>query len=246
MGRSLYEGWVASEWSTESIAVTDLNPALAVGNGRLLEKTNRQSMLIVVAVKPQHVIPAIENLRPKIRSEDLVVSIAAGTSLNAIEAALKGRGQPFRAMPNIAVRVRQSAVAFCGVPGVPSQSVAALFEVFSRVGHCVELNEIDFDAFTALAGSGPAFVYEFVESLAKAGNALGLSDEIARSMSRQTVLGAAALLSETGRSPAELRDAATSPNGTTAAGLDVLASGERLEKLVIQTLKAARDRSREL
>ncbi len=246
MGRSLYEGWVASGWPMDGIAITDLDPILAVGDGQLLEKRQRNSALVVIAVKPQHVTSVIGHMRSILRVDDLVVSIAAGKALNDIEVALQGKGQAFRAMPNIAVRAMQGAIALCGTSGNHPGSTSEVLQVFSQLGHCIELDEAEFDAFTALAGSGPAFVYEFVESLTQAGITLGLDEKTAQSMSRQTLLGAAALLSETGKSPTALRDAVTSPNGTTAAGLGVLVKDGKLQKVISQTLMAAKQRSQEL
>ncbi|MEC9196269.1 MAG: pyrroline-5-carboxylate reductase, partial [Pseudomonadota bacterium] len=178
----------------------------------------------------------------------LFVSVAAGTPLAAYEAAL-GDGSPIvRCMPNTPAAVGQGITALIGNSFVTEEQMSLSEALLQAVGQTVRLEaEAQMDAVTALSGSGPAYVFHMIECLAAAGEAEGLSPELAMKLAQATVAGAGALAEGSDDSPSQLRVNVTSPNGTTQAGLEVLMDeGAGLPPLIRATVKAAADRSREL
>jgi pyrroline-5-carboxylate reductase len=199
--------------------------------------------IIVLAVKPQIWWAASEALAARAGPDTLVVSIMAGVTIASLRRRFPD-ARLARAMPNTPAALGR------GVTGLFLEAADAgdrgrLDALFAAAGATVWLDrETDFDALTAVSGSGPGYVFAFIEALAAAGEAAGLSAEVAAHLARATVTGAAALADADDRSPADLRTAVTSPNGTTAAGLAVLTPG--LGTLMRDTVAAAQLRSREL
>jgi pyrroline-5-carboxylate reductase len=207
------------------------------------------SDLVVLAVKPGLVTPALAALggpQAKALAKPLWVSIAAGVPIAALAAALPASARIVRAMPNTPALVRAGATAFVGSPsaGAPDRALArALFE---GVGLAWEApSEALLDAVTGLSGSGPAYVFVFLEALSDAGVRMGLPRDAASALAVQTVLGAAKLAQETGRHPAALKDQVTSPGGTTIAGLERL-EARGFRAAVHDAVAAATRRSKEL
>lgn len=200
---------------------------------------------ILIAVKPRDVGPVLAEIEGVIVPTQLVVSIAAGISMQTIESHLAVGTPVVRVMPNTPALVGAGAAAFSlGTSGRPehAERVSAML---SSVGIAVEVPEQLLDAVTGLSGSGPAYIYMMIEALTDAGVSVGLPRSIAASLAAQTVQGAAKMVVETGQHPATLRDAVTSPGGTTIAGL---ASLERngFRAAVIEAVQAATKRSQEL
>jgi pyrroline-5-carboxylate reductase len=212
-------------------------------NASLLSATDA----VVVAVKPGVALPALEALRgaPE-REGPLWISIAAGITLADIELALGAPVRAVRAMPNTSALVRAGATAICGNARATPADLALARALFESVGVCwTAPNESLLDAVTGLSGSGPAYVFVFLEALGDAGVRMGLPRDAAYQLAFQTVLGAARLAIEGGQHPAQLKDQVTSPGGTTIAGLERLEAGG-LRAAVHEAVAAATQRSREL
>lgn len=201
--------------------------------------------LIFLSVKPQHMPGVLTQIRDLITSDHLLVSIAAGQSLARISAGLPPGTRLVRVMPNTPCLVGEGASAFamgphCG-PG-DSQLVQTLL---ATTGLAVEVPETLLDAVTGLSGSGPAYVYLIIEALSDGGVRMGLPRDVATRLAAQTVLGSARMVLATGQHPGQLKDAVTSPGGTTIAGLHELERGG-LRGILMDAVEAATERSREL
>lgn len=201
---------------------------------------------VLLAVKPQLLKTVADELAAagvSLRGR-LVVSILAGTTIEKIERLMPG-ARVVRTMPNTPAQVGLGVTAVCGSAGSTVQDVAAVCALFESVGSVIELDESLMDAFTGVAGSGPAYVFLLAEALAAGGVAAGLAVNDADRAARRMILGAATLLERSERSAAELREAVTSRGGTTAAALDVFESAS-FRETVRRAVEAARDRGREL
>jgi pyrroline-5-carboxylate reductase len=218
------------------VETTDDNAALVAG-----------SDLVVLAVKPQVVPAALGALAgERDLARPLWVSIAAGIPLARLEALLGAQVRAVRAMPNTPALVRSGATAICGNAAATAADLARARALFESVGTCwVAPREALLDAVTGLSGSGPAYVFVFLEALGDAGVRMGLPRDAAYQLALQTVLGAAKLAIEDGRHPAALKDQVTSPGGTTIAGLERLEAGG-LRAAVYDAVAAATRRSQEL
>ncbi len=207
------------------------------------------SDVMVIAVKPAVVTGALAALasNPDVDvTRPLWISIAAGVPLSRLESALASQARIVRAMPNTPALVQAGATALCGNAFATPADLAAARSLFNGVGICWEAPAEDLlDAVTGLSGSGPAYVFVFLEALGDAGVRMGLPRDAAFELAIQTVYGAAKLALETGRSPSELKDQVTSPGGTTLAGLERLEAGG-LRAAVHEAVAAATRRSREL
>jgi pyrroline-5-carboxylate reductase len=200
---------------------------------------------VVLAVKPGLVETALAAAGAP-ASAPLWISIAAGVPIARLAAALPSDARIVRAMPNTPALVRAGATAICANARVGADDLTLATALFEGVGLCwVAPDESLLDAVTGLSGSGPAYVFVFLEALADAGVRVGLPRDAASQLAVQTVLGAARLASESGRHPAELKDQVTSPGGTTIAGLERLEAGG-LRAAVYEAVAAATRRSREL
>jgi pyrroline-5-carboxylate reductase len=201
--------------------------------------------VVVLAVKPQVIGQVLEQMSTEIHSDTLVISIAAGVPLAAIEARLPSGQRVLRAMPNTA------AIALAGATGIAPGSQAGPEDVrfaralFDAVGRSVVLDESQLDAVTGLSGSGPAYVMLIIDALADGGVKVGLSRETALLLAAQTVYGSAKLLLETGEHPGRLKDMVTSPGGTTIAGLHALEAGG-LRHTLMNAVEVATRRATEL
>ncbi|MGQ9630884.1 MAG: pyrroline-5-carboxylate reductase [bacterium] len=197
---------------------------------------------IILAVKPQVMADALDGL--DVREDQLVVSIAAGITLKFLESALEGR-RVVRVMPNTPCLVREGMSAYALGSLATEEDGEFVSRVFSSLGRVVRLEEKYLDAVTGLSGSGPAYVYLFIEALADAGVLLGLPRDVSRLLAAQTVLGSARMVLESGKHPMELKDMVTSPGGTTIAAIQVL---ERwgFRGIVMDAVAAAARRAEEL
>lgn len=206
----------------------------------------RDSKIVVIAVKPQLIDAVLDQLRPSASPKTLFISIAAGISTNRLEAGLGQYMRVLRVMPNTpALLGKGMSVLVRGRYATPADERVGL-RLLHAVGDAIAVtDERLLDAVTGLSGSGPAYVYSFAEALIAGGIASGLPGALATELTYQTLVGAAAMLKETGQSPAALRAMVTSPGGTTAAGLGEL-ERRGLKDAVIAAVSAATRRSIEL
>jgi pyrroline-5-carboxylate reductase len=206
----------------------------------------RGSQTVVLAVKPQNMAQVLEEIRGEANPKKLFVSIAAGFPTRRIEAGLGGHARVVRVMPNTPVLVGKGvSVAVAGVKATPADLKTTL-KLFKAVGEAVSITGEDLlDAVTALSGSGPAFVYAFAESLIEGGVRGGLPQNLATQLAYQTLVGASAMLTESGLPVRELREMVTSPGGTTMAGLGALEQ-KGFREAVITAVEQATRRAREL
>ena len=202
--------------------------------------------LVVLAVKPQILGTLLERYRGEIKPRHLLISIAAGIPLALMEECLEGSGcRVIRVMPNTPALVLKGASVLSPGRGVSDQDLATAKAIFDAVGSSVVLDESYLDAVTGLSGSGPAYVFTFLEALTDAGVKVGLPRPVAESLVLQTVLGSVLLALESREHPASLRAMVTSPGGTTIAGLHELEKGA-LRATLMNCVEAATNRSGEL
>ncbi|HVN00374.1 MAG TPA: pyrroline-5-carboxylate reductase [Caulobacteraceae bacterium] len=248
MGGALIAGWMrAKAFAPADILVHDPAPGPnAVAAGVALHPTSADLAgvrTVVLAVKPQIWREAAAEIAPRLASDAVVVSIAAGVASADVAATFGGR-RTARVMPTTAAAIGQGTASIYAADAEARASAHALFE---PLGTVVDLADEDLmHAATAVSGSAPAYLYAFVEALEAAGAALGLAPDAARNLARATVAGAAALMADSGSDLAELRRQVTSPGGTTEAALKVLTGPGGLDPLLKAAAKAAEKRSREL
>jgi len=204
------------------------------------------SDILIYAVKPQIIASVLKQTAPYLDMSKLIISIAAGVPLAAIESCLHKDLRLVRVMPNIAVSVREGATAIAAGKHALKDDIGLAKAIFDSVGKSVFIDEnVLMDAITGLSGSGPAYIFLIVDAMADAGVKMGLSRDDALFLSAQTVLGAAKLLMETKEHPGYLKDKVTSPGGTAIAGIHTLEKGG-LRTTLIDAVEAATNRSRQL
>ena len=202
--------------------------------------------IIIYAVKPQIIASVLKETADHLDMSKLIISIAAGVPLPAIETLLNKDLRLIRVMPNVAVAVREGATAVAAGGKATKEDVKLAMEIFNSVGKSIFLKEnYLMDAITGLSGSGPAYIFLIVDALADAGVKVGLSRQDALLLASQTLLGSAKMLLETNAHPGQLKDSVTSPGGTAIAGLHTLEKGG-LRTTLINAVEAATNRSKEL
>jgi pyrroline-5-carboxylate reductase len=245
MGRALYDGWKNDCPDFDELIVIDSRPDLCIGRFDRDFRDDSRQILWILSVKPQVVKGVISEYRDRIQPKDICVSIAAGISLENLQQLLPDNIALFRAMPNLAISEGEGAIALA-TKETDIRLKEELITSFGKLGSCVLLEEEKFDAFTALAGSGPAYFFQFTEYLAEAGALIGLSKDIADLMAKQVMIGSASLLQGSEIQLAVLRKNVTSEGGTTAAGLLALNKEHVLQRLMQDCLQAAQQRSAQL
>jgi pyrroline-5-carboxylate reductase len=205
----------------------------------------KNASVIILAVKPQQALDVLGSIRPHFTSRHLLISIAAGLPLEKMESALPAKARVVRVMPNTPALVGASASCFARGKSATNSDATLAQRLLSAVGVAIEVKESMLDAVTGLSGSGPAYVYQFIEAMSDGGVASGLPRELATKLAAQTVLGAAMMVIETGEHPGSLKDAVTSPGGTTIEGIHELEKG-KLRGTVINAVRAATEKSRKL
>jgi pyrroline-5-carboxylate reductase len=205
----------------------------------------RESDVVVLAVKPQTFDKVLTDIGADLRPDQLLVSVAAGVPIAALEARLPAGARVVRSMPNTPATVQAGATAIAAGAHAREDDLRIARELFEAVGRVVVLDESLLDAVTGLSGSGPAYVMLIIEALADGGVKVGLHRDTALLLAAQTVFGSAKLLLETGEHPGRLKDMVTSPGGTAIAGLHTLESGA-LRKTLIDAVEVASKRAAEL
>jgi pyrroline-5-carboxylate reductase len=220
----------------------DIPGSNVLGNNRPVVS---QADVVLLAVKPQKMSDVLADIRDAIRAEALVVSIAAGITLERLTAGLPPRQRIVRVMPNTPALIGQGASAYSLGEFASAADGELVAKLLSAVGVAFQVPEAMLDAVTGLSGSGPAFVYSMIEALTRGGTAAGIPAELASELAARTVAGAAQMVLVTGETPAVLRDRVTSPGGTTLAGLAVLQE-RGFGEAVAAAVSAATKRSQEL
>jgi len=201
--------------------------------------------LVLIALKPQQVKGVLHEVRKALSHNALVVSAAASVTTALIERELGRPARVVRAMPNTPCLIRQGMTALAAGKHATAHDLDVAQNIFGAMGRTVIVDEKHMDAITALSGSGPAYVYMIIESLAEAGVKLGVPRDLSTELSAQTLLGASALVLHTGEHPAKLKDVVTTPAGCTIDGLMELEEG-RLRVTLIKAVVRAAARAKQL
>ncbi|MGD8282622.1 MAG: pyrroline-5-carboxylate reductase [Desulfobacterales bacterium] len=255
MGEALVSGLIVSRSSSpKNIICTDVRQyKLDEIKSKYKVRTTSNNLkavaeadIVIYSVKPQIMAAVIIETASKLDTSKLIISIAAGVPLVAIESCIQKDLRLIRVMPNIAAAVKEAASALAAGEHATKEDIELAMEIFNSIGKSVFIKEnYLMDAITGLSGSGPAYIFLIVDALADAGVKMGLARREALFLATQTVLGAAKLLMETQEHPGQLKDKVTSPGGTAIAGLATLESGG-LRTTLINAVEVATNRSKEL
>jgi pyrroline-5-carboxylate reductase len=254
MATALIQGMLRAEKTVPenvlaSDPVAETRGSLACETGVRVTDSNltvvRESQVLILAVKPQSMAQVLDELRPVVTPDHLVISIAAGVSLATLEAGLGPDRRLARVMPNTPALMGEGASCYCLGPSAKAGDTEIVRSCLDAVGRSFRVPESQLDAVTGLSGSGPAFVYIMIEALSDGGVNVGLPRELATALAAQTVLGAARMVLETGEHPGVLKDQVASPGGTTIAGLRALERAG-IRAALIDAVEAATRRSAEL
>ncbi len=257
MGRAMALGWLRAGVPADHLYVVDpqADPASLPGSNAShfvasadALPTGMKARAVVMAVKPQVMNAALPEMASFIGDETVVLSVAAGVTLDQMARGTGGVGTCVRVMPNTPAAIGEGISGVTAGDGISDEDRALALELMDATGEAVWIEHEDqMDAVTAVSGSGPAYVFYMVECLAAAGVREGLPEDTAMALARQTIIGAGHMLdAETDLEAAELRRRVTSPGGTTAAALDVLMRADGLGELMSQAVGAARKRGAEL
>ncbi len=254
MAEALIKGIVAAGAAKPGqIMVTDISvnrlEHLRKTYGVMIKKSNpeavREAAIVILSVKPQVIDRVMHEIMADIDDTRLVISIAAGVTIEKIETSLPSGARVVRVMPNTPALVLAGAAAIAGGGHATAEDLALAQSIFNSVGRAVVVEEKLMDAVTGLSGSGPAYVFTIIDALSDAGVKAGLSRPLALELAAQTVYGAAKMVLDTKEHPGKLRDMVTSPGGTTIEGLHALEKG-KLRATLMNAVEAATARSREL
>lgn len=254
MGEALVRGLIESGlYSSDQIMVSDpdhdrcqyLNTTYSIATADSADVLAESCSILILAVKPQIMGKVLGMYRQSVTDQHLLISIAAGVSLQNIEQDLGEGFRIIRVMPNTPALVLAGASALSPNSLATREDVATAVQIFSAIGTCLEVDEKQLDAVTGLSGSGPGYVFAFIEAMVDGGVLAGLPRTVAEKLVLQTVFGSAKLAMESGEAAAVLKGRVTSPGGTTITGLQVLEeSGFR--GAVMTAVEAATERSKEL
>ncbi len=250
MGSAMLAGWLRTGLPAASVWVIDPNPSdwLKMQGVNIGEDLPESPAIVVVAVKPQMMAEALPDVQTLGGGATLVISVAAGTPLRLFEDMLGANTPIIRAMPNTPAAIGRGITALIGNAATDSADMDMAEALLTGVGQVVRLDSEDqMDAVTAVSGSGPAYVFHLIETLAAAGVAQGLPADMAMALAKATVGGAGELAETADEDPAQLRVNVTSPNGTTQAALEVLMDKDNgFPALLQRAVSAAAGRSKEL
>jgi pyrroline-5-carboxylate reductase len=254
MGEALLKGLLkAKVLKAEQVCVFDasagclehLKETYGINVCRSNQELVTRSNVIILAVKPQVMAAVLDEIRPGVTAKHLVISIAAGIPLRYLEGRLPEKSRIIRVMPNTPALIGEGATALARGNQASVKDLQIAEHIFSAVGKTVAVEEKYLDAVTGLSGSGPAYVFAIMEAFIDAGVRMGLSREVARVLTLQTVLGSVKLAMETGEHLGCLKEMVTSPGGTTIAGLHIMARAG-FNGILMDTVEAATRRSQEL
>ncbi len=257
MGAALVEGFVANGLPADQVIVQDPAPNAAIKQRLIAKgitissdadaKLSAAPTVVLLAVKPQVLADVLPTLTSVVDASTLVISVLAGKPLGALKAGLKDKQPIIRAMPNTPAAIGAGmTVCLANAAATEAQKTLA-HALFACVGDVAWIeDEALMDAVTAVSGSGPAYVFLLAEAMTDAGVAAGLAPELAEQLARATLSGAGQLLDRSEDAASVLREAVTSPGGTTAAALNVLMDQDALKKLLEKAVAAAKMRGQEL
>lgn len=254
MAYAIISGLINNDFSAENIKISDTNESLLslrkkefnlevfTDNSELV----RHCDVIVLAVKPQMLSSVCQLLKQALNSNTLIISIAAGVRVHDIDRWLGGDCAIVRTMPNTPALLNQGVTGMFANERVSDAQKELATSILNSVGQSLWVtDEVMLDAVTALSGSGPAYFFLMIESMSKAGVALGLDEKTAQSLSIQTALGASMMASVSDESPRDLRANVTSPNGTTQAAIESF-QDQNFDMIVAHAMRAAFDRASQL
>ncbi|WP_437227131.1 pyrroline-5-carboxylate reductase [Planctomicrobium sp. SH661] len=253
MATALAKGLIQSGFTAaDRVLASDVVPAALQSfekeTGAAVTSSNQDvlanSQVIFLAVKPQTIPALLKEIQEHVQPQHLLVSIAAGVKLHQMEAVL-GNRRLIRVMPNTPCLVGAGASGYSLGTHAKSEDGELVAKMLKTVGIALQVPESSLDAVTGLSGSGPAYVFEMIEALSDGGVLVGLPRAAATQLAAQTLLGAARMVLETGEHPGQLKDAVTSPGGTTIAGLHALEQGG-MRAALMNAVQAATERSRQL
>jgi pyrroline-5-carboxylate reductase len=255
MGCALLSGWLSSSLiNARNLAIFDPRPGVeavyAIERGAKhladFEGISRTTDIVLLAIKPQMFPQIRRQLAEVLNDEVLIVSIMAGISTTDLQTAFPS-ADIVRAMPNTPASIGKGVTAYVADKSLEPKTIEAVEALLGASGKVIRIDtDEQINAVTAVSGSGPAYVFHLCEALAGAAQSIGLPPEIAAELARETIIGASALLEASDRSPTELREAVTSPGGTTQAALDVLMDADGQGQLMRRAVKAAAERARDL
>jgi pyrroline-5-carboxylate reductase len=250
MGSAMLEGWLRTGLRPTSVWVIDPNPSdwLKEQGVNIGGDLPADPAIVLIAVKPQMMGAALPQIQKYGSGQTLFISVAAGTQIATFEDILGAETPIIRAMPNTPAAIGRGITALIGNDHAQEADLDLTEALLITIGQVVRLESEDqMDAVTAVSGSGPAYVFHLIETLAAAGEAAGLAPELAMQLAKATVGGAGELAEEADESPAQLRVNVTSPNGTTQAALEVLMDSENgFPPLLRRAVAAAAARSKAL
>ncbi|NLB18870.1 MAG: pyrroline-5-carboxylate reductase [Syntrophomonadaceae bacterium] len=234
MGQAVYQGLIKQRVELDKIVLFDIDQARSAELACQTEVARvadsavslaETADIIIVAVKPHQVGSVLQEIRPVLRRNQMLVSLAAGIALDVIQSEAGSDIPVVRIMPNVPSLVGHGALGISFGNSVAEHQKPLIFGIFEALGLVEEVPDDLMDAVTALSGSGPAFIFLVAEALCDGAVSVGMPRDLARRLTDQTLLGAAAMLQQTGEHPAVLREKVTSPGGTTIAGLGALERG---------------------
>lgn len=257
------EGMISGMRGSDSIQTEQIYVTNRTNSERLHELQKRYSIhgvprdevdwnsmdIIILAMKPKDIIASLIDLQDKVQEGQLVISVAAGIQNEQIEHYLPDSQPVVRIMPNTSSTIGESATAIATGTHISKDQFALIKELVQTFGEAFVIEEAQMDIFTGMAGSGPAYFYKLMEHFEETGVAAGFDRETAREIGTQTMLGAARMLVGTKEEPSALRKKVTSPNGTTAAGLEALqeaGAGEAMTKAILSAAARSNEISEEL
>lgn len=247
MAGAMLEGWLATGYDPVRFTIVDPLRESAPGGIPVLRElpSGGDFDAILLGVKPQNLAAIAPHVELLAGPGTTIMSLLAGVELETLREKFPRAGGVVRIMPNLAVALGKAPIALAQA-GLDEAARGALTDLLSPLGAPQWVAEDKFDLVTALAGSGPAFVYRFIDALSVGAIRLGLGEEQARALALAMVDGAAALAAQSEHAPGQLAEMVASKGGVTREGLDVLDDGEALARLMTDTLRAARDRSAEM
>ena len=255
MGVALAKGIVQTKWAgPQRIIISEPlkerhDQLRKVAKGIKVTHSNLEAAkfadVIVLSIKPQIMLRVIDEIKPALKDNKLLISLAAGVTTAHMEKKAGGKLPVVRAMPNIAAVVREAATAICPGKYATEDHMAVAKHIFESVGIVVNVEEYLMDAVTGLSGTGPMYVFQILEGLSDGGVKVGLSRDTANILAVQTLIGSSKLIQETKEHPAKLKDLVTSPGGTAISALHSL-ERNGLKALLIDAVEVAAKRSGEL